>query len=197
MHMPDEGDQDAMTPPAEPESTGAQGAQSASQPTDLTVVPAADWKAQESLSDSLRGMQESRRVAASAVFGIASAGVKMLEDELTSARRDRQAADSRERQTLERYYLAKETAAVSKAHSEHAAASSRLRSIMQNLAAVLIGAAITLWVVPCPMNDPTNSGGLKPGYVAAAFALLGVLLFVTSFASRASHKNSQESSNVV
>jgi len=183
--------------PAEPTSTGVSEAQLPSPPDSVTVIPASDWKAQESLSDSLRSIQDGRRMAASAVFSIASAGVKMLEDELTSARTDRQSADARERQTLEKYYSEKERAAVSGAHLSDATETSRLRSVMQNLASILVGAAITLYVAPCPGGDAISTGGISPRYVAAAFAIVGGILYIATFRFRASGPANRGSSDVV
>ena len=78
----------------EPELSGVEEKQTSAAPEALTVIPTSDWKAQETLSGSLGSLREERRVAAGAIFGLASAGAKMLEDELSSARADRQAADA-------------------------------------------------------------------------------------------------------
>ena len=193
--------QDEHKPPSsaadEPVTTGIQGEQSPLQASPVTIVPAGDWKAQESLSDTLRGIQEGRRVAASAIFGITSAGVRMLEDELTAARSDRQSADLRERESLQRYYAARESAAVSNARLESVATTTKLRSVMQNLASVLIGAAIAIYVAPCPPGAAPNVGVLQPAYIAGAFALIGIVLYVATLLCRPSYNAIKGGSNVV
>jgi hypothetical protein len=173
-----------MNPPreasAEPEASGVQGAQVEAKDIVATIVPSTDWKAQETFSDSLRNINDGRRLAAGALFTVAAGGVKMLEDQLLSASADRKAADARERDTLERYYQQKEKASVSNARLEAAGESSRLRSVMQNLGSVLLGAAITLFVAPCPSSSG-NTGSL---FLAALFGLVGLIFFAFSLRVR-------------
>jgi len=165
---------------AEPEATAAQGAQAAAE-VEVTIVPSADWKAQESFSEALKNVHDGRRMAAGAVFSVMASGVKMLEDQLTSARSDRQAADQRERDTLDRYYKQRENAAVSNAKLEAAGESSRLRSVMQNLGSVLLGVAITLYITPCPTPAAdAHQLGLGTTYLVGIFGAVGILLFALS-----------------
>jgi hypothetical protein len=175
---------DVPQPPAEPEASGVQGAQAAARDVEVTILPSTDWKAQLSFSESLRSVHDGRRLAAGALFSVAASGVKMLEDELTSARSDRQASDARERDTLDRYYREKENAAVSNARLEAADETSRLRSVMQNLGSVLLGAAITLYLAPCPTVGNTNQVGLGTPYLAGAFAGVALILFAFSLRFR-------------
>jgi len=170
---------------AEPEASGVQGAQVAAKDIDIVIDPSPDWKAQETFSDSLRNIHDGRRLAAGALFSVAAGGVKMLEDQLQSARSDRQAADARERGTLDRYYNEKQNAAVSNARLEAAAENSRLRSVMQNLGSVLLGAAITLYVAPCPAS-PANTNQISFGspFLPGLLGLVGILLFAFSLRVR-------------
>lgn len=145
--------------------------------------PAAEWKAQESLSETLRNLSEGRRMAAGAFTIVASAGVKMLEDELREARSDRRSSDAKERDTLIRYYEEKESSSVSKARLEDARDNSRLRSIMKTLGSLLIGAAITLYITPPCLTTPVApaSGFVTSNAIAEAFGLVGLILFLLSF----------------
>lgn len=172
---------------AEPSASGTLGNQEVAQDPTITVLETADWKEQESFSGSLRSVHDGRRFVAGALMNVVSAGVRMLEDQLTSVSSDRRAADERERKTLERYYGEKERAAVSQAQLGFAADSSRLRSIMQNIGSLLVGAAVSLYITPCPQRDVNvANGGLNPSYIAAAFAVIGIALIVCTIRGRRS-----------
>src|SRR5438270_2395023 len=96
---------------AEPNESGVEPAQTGAENRAITVIPSSEWKAQDTFSESLRSLSE-RRIATRAFVALASAGAKMLEDELRDARSDRRASDDRERRTLKDFYDEKQKAAV-------------------------------------------------------------------------------------
>jgi hypothetical protein len=112
----------------------------------------------------------------------------MLEDELTAARADRQAADLRERETLERYYTEKERASIVNAKAAAAGENSRLRSIMQNVGSILIGGAITLYLTPCSQpNGVSNSAIFINGSaLAPVLGIVGIVLLLATLLGRRS-----------
>jgi hypothetical protein len=163
----------------EPHKSGVQPEQKSAE---VILVPSPEWKGQDTLSETLRNVYEGRRIVAGAFTAVASAGVKMLEDELNAARSDRRSSDERERETLTRFYEEKEKASVSAARLEEARDSSRLRSIMKTLGSLLIGVALTLYITPSPAapNAPETSFFATNG-TAGAFGLVGLILLLSSF----------------
>jgi hypothetical protein len=163
----------------EPNKSGVQPDQKSAE---VTLIPSPEWKGQDTLSETLRSL-EGRRIVAGAFTAVASAGVKMLEDELKAARSDRRSSDERERETLTRFYEQKENASVSIARLEEARDSSRLRSIMKTLGSLLLGAALTLYMSPCPStpNAPGSTSFFAPSGTASALGLVGVILLLSSF----------------